>query len=932
MASPRKLPVWIAEHPLIASIVLAVLVGCCLIRVHHLEIDSSTRGLMDEKDPKKEVYEAFKDTFGSDILTAVVIAAPDGESVFRTETLELVERLTDAIYELEGVTSVTSLTTVNKIRDEDGYLNTDPLVYGVPEDPDELASIRINALETPVFPGNIVSEDGTHAAINIYTESDDAAQFDARFLAELEALIKAETGDHEIYAVGGPRFSVQFNRSIERDQVTLVPASVTVILIILLLVFRAPLAVVLPIVTGALSIAATVGFMAWMGYSVSAISVMVPSILIVVGCTEDVHLISEYYAHLRSGLSPKAACVETMRHGSLAISLTSLTTMLGFGTLALNDITALKEFGIIASFGLFANFVITLVTVPAVLRWSKRAPSKGGGLLEPLIHRFLDFAVRVNTDSRHITRWVTLGIIVTAVWGCLQLQVNNDPISFFHEESRIRRDFDRIHRDLAGAQAFNIVIETAEPGDVKEPDVLEGVADLQRFLDEMGLFDKTISLADFVMTMNREIQADPDAFTVPENRETIAEYLLLLQNDDLFRYVDNEEQRLSIAVRHDLSGSAEVKAATARIETWLAEHLTNYVVDGQIREIDSAITGESILLHSATDAMIEGQVKSLGLALLAILIIISSLFLSIKAGFVALLSNSIPILLNFGLMGWLGIPFNTGTCLIATIALGIAVDDTIHFMVRYQKELRACNDQKAAMVAAIRAEGEPIAITSTALALGFAVMALSQFSPSQHLGFLSALVMLYALMTDLFVNPVMLMMIQLITLWDYVGLKLKETAMRGSLIFANLSLSEIKKVILLGSLWKVKRDTLFVKEGDHGAEMYVILSGFVRVFLERNRDKTITVLEEGDILGEMALLHGGTRTASAEALYDLELLRIDQHALDRVERREPRIAAKLYANISRVLSLRVQETTESAVPLTDRARMVDEERSGQDPS
>lgn len=922
----KKLAIWIADHPVWSVGLILLLTAVCMVRITDLQIDSSTKGMMDEKDPKKPVYEEYKEIFGSDILTVVMITPPSGD-VFNEASLTVLQNITDGAWDLEGVTSVSSLTTVTKIRKEVDFsgeevINTDPLVFDIPMDDDTetIEDIRVNALETPFFPGNLVSADGRHAAVNIYTESGDDPNYDKHFLTALQELIDQNKGDHEVYSVGAPRSNVLFNTSIEKDQMTLVPAAVLVILGILLLVFRGPVAVSLPMVTGGLSIGMTTGFMAWMGYPVTAVSVMIPSILIVVGCTEDVHLIAEYYEHMREGKSPREALHETMSHGAVAITLTSLTTMLGFGSLALNNITTLKQFGIIAFFGLFANFLVTLMVVPAVMRLSKKPPKTGGGLMEPLIHRFLDFAEYMNTHHAARIGFVTLGFVAVALIGCMRLEVNNDPISFFQESSSIRQDFSKLHEDMAGAHGFSIMLETADYDHAKEPEVLHMLDDLQQFLEQQGRYDKTISLADFIKTMNREMPGE-GAFSVPDNRNTIAEYLLLLQNDELFRYIDNDNQRLTVVVRHNMSGSQAVNEAVAEIDAWIRANATRYTYEGEIYDLKYEITGESLLLHRATDAMIKGQVQSLGLALLIILVIISLLFMSVKAGLIAICSNLIPILLNFGLMGWVGIPFNTGTCLVATIALGIAVDDTIHFMVRYQQELRKHNDQKVAMVATIRAEGRPISITSTALALGFAVMALSQFTPSIHMGILSALVMVYALTVDIFVNPVMLMMVQLINIWDFLALKIRQESFQNSLILRNLKPGEIKKVILLGSLETYDRDQQILREGEVGDAMYVVLSGYVKIFLQESPDNTIAVLEEGDLFGEMALLGEGLRSASAEALYDVELLRIDDAALERVARREPRIATKLYANISRVLAERVQEQTRMAVEESEKRRL-----------
>jgi hypothetical protein len=259
-------------------------------------------------------------------------------------------------------------------------------------------------------------------------------------------------------------------------------------------------------------------------------------------------------------------------------------------------------------------------------------------------------------------------------------------------------------------------------------------------------------------------------------------------------------------------------------------------------------------------------------------------------------------------MGWFAIELNTSTSMVALVALGIAIDDTIHFMVRYQGELRATNNQTQAMVNTIRIEGEPVLFTSVALACGFAVLMLSNFVPSIYFGLLAALVMIYALLTDLFVNPIMLLSIQLITVWDYVALKFKKAVLDESLILKNLSYSEAKKLVLLGSIRKASAREYIFHQGEKGEEMYLILSGRVKVLAEGEKGEAnvLNILEQGELFGEMALLGEGVRTAAVHAETDVELLRIDYHALERVRRRNPRISAKINMNIARILSERVK--------------------------
>ena len=294
--------------------------------------------------------------------------------------------------------------------------------------------------------------------------------------------------------------------------------------------------------------------------------------------------------------------------------------------------------------------------------------------------------------------------------------------------------------------------------------------------------------------------------------------------------------------------------------------------------------------------------------LLTVFVLMAVVFLSFKGGLIALVSNSIPILINYGIMGWFAIPLDTTTCMVALVAFGIAIDDTIHFMVRYQRELRTTKDPRHAMARTIRQEGEPVMLTSLALALGFGTLVLSSFVPSIHFGLLSAVVMLCALLTDLYFNPVLLTATQLITLWDYVTVRFKKTVLDTSQVFKGLSHSAAKKVVLLGSLQKVARGELACCQGEPGEAMFLVLSGKLDVALDRHPgpSKQIQEIGSGDLFGEMALLGEGIRSASVVARTDCELLRIDYHSMERVSRRNPYIAARLYRNIAHILSDRVR--------------------------
>ncbi len=456
---------------------------------------------------------------------------------------------------------------------------------------------------------------------------------------------------------------------------------------------------------------------------------------------------------------------------------------------------------------------------------------------------------------------------------------------------------------------INVILSVEEEGDILEPEVLKQMDGLQQFMGKLGTFDKTVSLADYIKLMNKELNEGREEMRrIPDSRQAVAQYMMLMDFETVAEYVDSARRNARILVLHKISGSRKLAREMKKVQQYVDENIRGYGRDGEIRDISITFTGLDYLMKNSTDAIVRGQVKSLGLALVVIFILMAIVFFSLKGGLIAIISNAIPILINFGMMGWLGIALNTSTCMVALVALGIAIDDTIHFMVRYQRELRKTNDQKQAMANAIKTEGEPVIFTSVALAMGFFTIMLSTFVPSVQFGYLSGLVMIYALLTDLFVNPVILVWVQLITLWDYVTVKFKKTVLEQSQIFQNLRHSEAKKVVLLGSIRKASAQERIFDQGEKGEEMFLILSGRVKVLLttEQGREKILNTLEQGDLFGEMALLGEGTRSASVIAETDTELLRIDYNAIERVQRRNPGIASKLYMNIASVLSERIQ--------------------------
>ncbi len=948
--------VWVVDRPIVAAALVVMATAALALQLPRLRTDESVEGMMVDGDPARAFYEQSKARFGSDTLTVVVVKAAD---VFHPDVLGLIRRLTDTLEGFDGVSRVESLTTVKNIKGEGDFLDTEPLVAAsIPTDAGALAKIRRDALGHRVLVGNLVAADARTTAINVYTEAHPSnGGFQGRFVAAVDTLLARESrGGVTLYQIGGPFTKVAYTRALERDLRTVVPIGTAVLFVTLFLTFRSAQGVVIPMVTAGLSIVWAMGLMALADIPLTILTGLIPSLLVAIGFTEDVHMITEYHHRLDEGDDRLTALRRMLRDGALPITVTTATTVVGFGSLALTNITMLRQFGHASAMALTANFVVTMLVLPVVLRWwpgaDRRRVPAGAGTLVPIgpsptsgtlavdgargadegaltdgaavaaagssaahgaaargrIARLMRWLGRFNLRFRVPILVATALISLVSLVGWYRLRVDTDIIGFFHEGSPVRQRIADLHDSLAGGLTFHLVVDTGRPDGAKDPIVLRQVAALQEFLAGTGLVDKTVSLADYVRKMHREMNGGDPAFEViPDSVPLIHQYLLLLEGPDLAKLLDFDGAALNVVVRHNLTGSGALSGLLRRIDRYVAEQLPrNLVVQP---------TGEAILFNNASDYMAVNELTSFSFTFVVIGVIHSIMFMSLRAGALSLLPNVVPIVAVYGLMGLLGVPLNTATATIASIALGIAVDDTVHHMATYHRQLRIHHNQRVAMLETMRIEGAPIIYVSLALSAGFLTMTASSFAPTVTWGLFAALAMLLALAAELLLTPVLMFSVRLVTLWDVVMLKMNPDLVRSAPLLRGLSAFEARKIVLLGELQSVAPGELVIRKGEPGRAMYMLVTGCARVFdrtLDGNETELVT-LEPGAVFGEMALVTGEARSVYVAAETPVEVLRLDGPALERLRRTFPYTAAKMFRNLTHLLSDRLRQRTEGLV-------------------
>ena len=899
---------------LLILIAVSIAAGLALPR---LTIDRSDDRLISTDAPGWRDFTRMQADFGAEQTLILYLRAKD---LWTEERLKQLQQLSFDLEDTPEITSVSSLLSATNIRDKGDYVEAGPLATIVPRTAEDIAILRDDAEYSPIMRRNFISADGEATAINLSYESrPDDPEWELEIFDIVEQQIAPLRGDFEItFQLGRPRLNVEIDRGLTRDLKELIPISLAVLVLVISIFLKSPRVVPIPLVTSALSVLWTLGFMAMAGIPITLLTAMIPALIIVIGAVEDVHLVSSYLEGLdENEADPRAAAIRHMGgHVGLPILITSLTTTIGFAANVITEIPLIFEFAIASAFAMLANFVVTVLAVPLMLHWLgprrstlRKASGMPGGIVGLIVR-----AVEGITGA--VPRTIVMLSVAIVVWfayRALEIQVNNDPLSYFPDDHPFVEDAHRVHEDLSGLQVFSVIMRATEKDFFRTPEGLGMIDSVQRLLDNQGLYDKTLSLATLLSLMHQEMNAgDRRFYRVAESQDDLDLYLSTLMRPDLEPFVTEDFRTARITVRHNVTDSTRLNAA---VDDLLAV-MPNVVGE----HVSVAFTGKNLMVNRAAASLMEGQIASLVLVLVIIFLLFTVLYTSWLAGALALVPNLIPITLNFGAMGWLGVPLNPGTAMVAAIAIGIAVDDTIHLMTRFGIESKRHIDERDAVRATIRGESVPIISTSLALALGFGALSLSNFSIVAEFGMLAAATMLYAATADLVLMPILLMNLRLATVWDIVALELDREVLVNCPLFSGMSQFEVKKVVVLSDIEAFEPGQVMIEQGTVSRGMFVVLQGRGNISIERDGiTLDIDQIGPGDMVGEIGFSGEDIeRTATVTASEPMTAVRLDAASAHKGLRFYPTIAAKLHRNISNVLGARLVESHQR---LVDSVRM-----------
>lgn len=731
-----------------------------------LKVDNSFELWFREDDPGRLQYDLLKDYFGSD---EYIIVAFKTDNVLKPKTLHKIEHLTHRFNQLPDIQEVTSITNIDDFRGINDTLYIEELFEEIPESQETVDSDRPRILGNPLFNGGVISSDGNTAALILRLTTTPQENNYQRVLTDRIYNIceeESENGDYKFHVSGNAILIGEEDKGSTVDSRTEKLLMLGFIILFLYTIFRRAVMVFAPLLVIILANIWTHALFPVFNSSVNMVTSIIVTLVMVIGIADAIHMISEYNSQVRQGKSGKVSARQAFIVVAIPCLFTSITTAAGFLSMSISQLTPISDFGFFAAISMMLTLAINMILMLLILGRIKVIASTNIQEINlqietknSIISKLMEWIVATN--KKYVKTNIVIALLIAAfsITGIYQIKVNTNEVEYFDTNHPYPVSVRFIEENLTGTMTIEVLL-TGDNNHFKNPEVLSKIEKLQHYMDSYDEILKTISIVDYMKEINQVMHnGNPDFYTIPATRELISQYTLL--SDDSF---DDYLDTISM-------GAARIHGRLINLDSnRMAEIIselqakTNEIFHGSTSTDTSALqdtttatlTGTMKLYTNAVDYIIESQIKGFGLALIMVYVLMSLLVRSFKLGLLAMVPNVIPIFLTFGIMGWAGINLDFGTVIIASVALGLAVDDTIHFISRFKNFYSKTGDYDTAVSETIRHVGPPITTTTIALFFGFIVLLVSTFKPLAFFGLLVAVTMVSAWAADLFVLPALI--------------------------------------------------------------------------------------------------------------------------------------------------------------------------------
>ena len=861
-----------------------------------VSVDASIESLLPSEGKALQIYQDVRDKFvGDDFLVAVWVS----DELFSPSVLTRFKRFTLALGQHPDVTRVDSLATATYVSAEEDFTNIDDFLAELPSDDATAADLKRKALANRLFAGQLVSKDGRGVLVAIHlTPGLDTETLTAR-VDSLRELSRTHAEDVENFVTGPVVARLQTGQTLFSDVRVVFPLAIIATVLVSLLGQRSLLGVLLPLFVNLVSLLVTLALFIQAGHAFNFVTIIMPPVIFVVGFAYAVHIISDYDRQIGLGHDKQAAIREALDDVFIPLTLTAFTTAVGFSSLSISNIETIRVFGTFSAIGTILSWLFSVLLVPLGLRLfstKKSATSGVGKLVE-----FAPALARFDLKNRKSILFASFIAVLGAVIFASKINVGTDYLNNFPKDSEIHEHFATVNELFAGAVPIQIHIDSDIPDVFKNPDELQVLDQLQAWLVSQPEIGGAISFVDYMKMLHMTFVPDvTEENAIPGTFNLSDQLLALGAGEDARQFIDARYKSTLMQVRSNAVSTSDLSKLVDRIEERLE------LLPAHLR---GRVTGSSVILAQTMDEITRGQVLSLSGALLIIFIILAILFGSLKVGVIALIPNLLPIAIFFGLLGLTGITLNLATSLVATVALGIAVDDSIHYFSRFNTESRKLANEVEGVEKAIAGVIRPVTFTTAALCAGFLALLVSDLKNQVEFGLMAAITLFIAWFVDLVVSPALSSGLRFVTLWEVLAIDLGAEPHKKIPLFAGLTNRQARIAALFGKIESFEPGERILTFGEIGHEICIVVEGVVVAQVERDEgNRVLRAIHPGELFGEVALFTG-TRTANIDAMTDVRVLRLNRESLERIQSRYPKIAAQIFWNLTGTVSERLADIT-----------------------
>ena len=776
-----RIAIFIIKYRLALIVLLSALTVFMAWKAKDVQMTYDLVKVVSEEDEDLIYYKRFKKRFGED--SNVLVLGMQDSAVYELNNFRHLKTLNDSMARVPGVKGVLSLPKLIRIsKDTAARAFVPELIFKtLPQTQAELDSLLRQVHNIKFYQGQIVNQQ-TGATLMALTI--DSLHLNSNKRQEVLASVLKHGANFtrltgiKLHYAGLPYVRATMTNEVAGEMKFFLMLSLLVTTATLLFLFRSMYAVIFPVLVIIAVVIWGLAFQVMMGYKITLLTGLIPTIIVVIGIPNCTYLISRYHYDYRQHRNKIRALTRIVRKIGLVTLMNNTTTAVGFFVFYLTDVAILKEFGLVATANIFAAFLISIILIPAIFSYLPPPSDRQLRHLDakPLnkLLEFFDFIVH----NRRPAIYVITGIIMTlGILGIMKIKTVSYMVDDLPEESSVNRDLAFFEQHFNGVMPLEIEVNTGRPRGVMKLSSLKKIDQLENYLRTQPIMSPPLSIAGFVKAATQAFyNEDPASFRLPDKSEApfILSYLRKQKDNTglLKSFVDTTGQRARISLKVADIGSRQIDTLLNRklvpqlnriyggegITTSRSGNTFTFVNQESKDTTQVSLTGTTLLFLKGNDYLISNLRSSLLLAFALVSLIIGWLFKSVRLILISIIPNVIPLIITGGLMGFFKIPLKPSTALIFSIALGLAVDNAIHFLAKYRQELLSNGyNVSAAISTTIREAGTSMIYTSAVLFFGFVIFAWSDFGGTVALGLLTSITLMIAVFTNLIFLPATLM-------------------------------------------------------------------------------------------------------------------------------------------------------------------------------